>query len=40
MTHNWNNFDEWYVGTTDTYKGSPNIRFDKYNEGDWHEIFR
>jgi len=38
MTHNWNNFDDWYVGTTDTYKDSPNIRFDKYNEGDWHQI--
>ena len=38
MTHDWNNFDDWYVGTTDTYEDTPNIHFSKYNEGDWHEI--
>ena len=38
MTHNWNEFDDWYDGTTDTYEDTPNIHFSKYNEGDWHEI--
>ena len=38
MTHNWDNVHNWFVGTASTYYGKPNIRFDKYNESDWHSI--